>query len=203
MKNIITVILVIGFFSVLFLDNYYNEKIEKLHLETQSRMDSLHSHMDSLCNDINTLHQYLDSLPLGSPLDTLIISSNYGWRRSPIHRGWRMHSGTDFFAAWSDTVYATGDGLITKSNWNYGYGRQIKISHCSGYESSYSHLYRYFVKKGDSVKLGEPIARAGNSGMVTGPHLHYEISRWGKKTDPMEILSYSLTRLSVSSTSSQ
>jgi len=203
MKNILTVILVIGFFFILFLDNYYHEKIEQVESETQSRIDSLQNHMDSLYHDINTLHQYLDSLPLGSPLDTLIISSNYGWRRSPIYRGWRMHSGTDFYAAWSDTVYSSGHGKVTRSGWNFGYGRQIEISHCSGYESSYSHLYKLFVGVGDSVKVGEPIARAGNSGMVTGPHLHYEISRWGKTTNPMDILSYSLTGLSVSSASSQ
>ena len=203
MKNILTVILVIGFFFILFLDNYYHEKIEQVESETQSRIDSLQNHMDSLYHDINTLHQYLDSLPLGSPLDTLIISSNYGWRRSPIYRGWRMHSGTDFYAAWSDTVYSSGHGKVTRSGWNFGYGRQIEISHCSGYESSYSHLYRYFVDVGDSVKMGDPIARAGNSGMVTGPHLHYEISRWDKKIDPMSLLSYSLARIPVSSTSSQ
>ena len=201
MKSIVTTILVIASLSILFLSNYYNKKIDEIHLDTQHKIDSLNNDMDSLCNDINTLHQYLDSLPLGSPLDTLIISSNYGWRRSPIHRGWRMHSGTDFFAAWSDTVYATGNGLVYRARRNFGYGRQIKIEHCGEYYSSYSHLYRYFVKEGDSVKLGQPIARAGNSGMVTGPHLHYEIYRNGKTTNPMELLS--LSRLSVSSTFSQ
>ena len=201
MKSILTTILVIASLSILFLSNYYNKKIDEIHLDTQHKIDSLNNHMDSLCNDINNLHQYLDSLPLGSPLDTLIVSSNYGWRRSSIHRSWRMHSGTDFFAAWSDTVYATGNGLVYRARRNFGYGRQIKIEHCGGYYSSYSHLYRYFVKEGDSVKLGQPIARAGNSGMVTGPHLHYEIYRNGKTTNPMELLS--LSRLSVSSTFSQ
>ena len=201
MKSILTTILVIVSLSILFLSNYYNKKIDEIHLDAQHKIDSLNNDMDSLCNDINTLHQYLDSLPLGSPLDTLIVSSNYGWRRSPIHRGWRMHSGTDFFAAWSDTVYASGDGLVCRASRNFGYGRQIKIEHCGEYYSSYSHLYRYFVKEGDSVKLGQPIARAGNSGMVTGPHLHYEIYRNGKTANPMELLS--LSRLSVSSTFSQ
>jgi len=201
MKSILTVILLIASLSILFLSNYYNKKIDEIHLDTQHKIDSLNNHMDSLCNDINNLHQYLDSLPLGSPLDTLIISSNYGWRRSPLHRGWRMHSGTDFFAAWSDTVYATGNGLVYRARRNFGYGRQIKIEHCGEYYSSYSHLYRYFVKEGDSVKLGQPIARAGNSGMVTGPHLHYEIYRNGKTTNPMEVLS--LSKFSVSSTLSQ
>jgi murein DD-endopeptidase MepM/ murein hydrolase activator NlpD len=203
MKNILPIILIMGFFFLIWSHNDYAQKLENVQNETKRCMDSLHNHIDSLNHDIHTLEEYLDSLPLGSPLDTLIISSNYGWRRSPIHRGWRMHSGTDFFAAWSDTVYATGDGLINKSSRNFGYGRQIKISHCGGYESSYSHLYRYFVNVGDSVRLGQPIARAGNSGMVTGPHLHYEISRWNKKIDPMLFVDYSLTRFPVSSTSSQ
>ena len=201
MKNILPIILIVGFFFLIWSHNDYNKKLETIRNETEIRVDSLKTHIDSLNRDINTLEEYLDSLPLGSPLDTLVISSNYGWRRSPIYRGWRMHSGTDFFAAWSDTVYATGDGLINKSSWNFGYGRQIGISHCGGYESSYSHLYRYFVKVGDSVKVGDPIARAGNSGMVTGPHLHYEISRWDKKIDPMSLLS--LSKFTVSSTYSQ
>ena len=203
MKNIITTVLVIGSLFFLFFQNYYDDRIEEIHQQNTSRIDSINTYIDSLHENINVLHQYLDSLPLGSPLDTLIISSNYGWRKLPLYGGWRMHSGTDFYADWNDTVYSTGHGKITMSGWNFGYGRQIKISHCSGYESSYAHLYRLFVKVGDSVRLGDPIARAGNSGAVTGAHLHYEISRWGEKINPMDILSYSLTGLSVSSTSSQ
>ena len=188
MKNIIILILIIGSLSILFIQQDYRDKIEKLRLDNNIKVDSLSQEMDSLCNDIHILHQYLDSLPLGSPLDTLVISSNYGWRRSPVYRGWRMHRGTDFLAAWSDTVYATGHGKVSKSGWNFGYGRQIRVSHCSGYESSYSHLHRLFVKVGDSVSLGDPIARAGNSGAVTGPHLHYEVIRDGKKSNPMEFI---------------
>jgi len=203
MKNIIPIILIIGFFFILLMGNYYNQQLDIIEHKTNTKLDSLQNHIDSLNNDINTLEQYLDSLPLGSPLDTLVISSNYGWRSSPVYSGWRMHSGTDFLAAWSDTVYAAGDGTINKSGWNFGYGRQVRISHCGGYESSYSHLYKLFVGVGDSIRLGDPLGRAGNSGMVTGPHLHYEISRWDKTIDPMSLLSYSLTRIPVSSTSSQ
>jgi len=188
MKNIITLILVVGCLSLLFTHNFYLRKIENLHLVNSNIIDSVNQKMDSLCGDINTLHEYLDSLPLGSPLDTLVISSNYGWRKSPVFKVWKMHRGTDFLAAWSDTVYSTGHGKVIKSGWNLGYGRQIKISHCGGYESSYSHLYRLFVKVGDNVSVGDPIARAGNSGAVTGPHLHYEIMRNGKKSDPMDFI---------------
>ena len=86
----------------------------------------------------------------------------------------------------------TGNGLVTNVRRNFGYGRQIKIEHCGDYYSSYSHLYRYLVKEGDSVSLGQPIARAGNSGMVTGPHLHYEVLRGNKTTNPIEFMNTSL-----------
>ena len=76
-------------------------------------------------------------------------------------------------------------GLAHDAYWSMGYGRQIKISHCGGYESTYAHLYKLFVKRKDSLVLGQPIGRAGNSGVVTGPHLHYEVLRNGEKTDPI------------------
>ena len=146
-----------------------------------NELRELNLHYDSLLNII-------DSLPLGSPLDTLEISSDYGWRRSPINMGWQMHSGTDYMAAWHDTVYATGNGVVRKTHWMGGYGRCIVIDHAWGYQSKYAHLYKYFVEKGDTVYKGQAIARAGNSGAVTGPHLHYEVRRGKKTVNPALIM---------------
>ena len=146
-------------------------------IEIINKYDIINIHYDSLINII-------DNLPLGSPLDTLEISSEYGWRRSPLRSGWQMHGGVDYLAAWHDTVYATGNGVVKRARWNAGYGRCIIIDHVWGYQSTYAHLYRYFVRRGDTVKKGQPIARAGNSGAVTGPHLHYEVRRYGKRTNP-------------------
>ena len=87
-------------------------------------------------------------------------------------------------AAWHDTVYATGNGVVSKSRWMGGYGRCIVINHAWGYQSKYAHLHRYFVTRGDTVYKGQAIARAGNSGAVTGPHLHYEVRRDGKAANP-------------------
>ena len=130
----------------------------------------------------------LDSLPLGSPLDTLIISSEFGIRKHPLTLNWRRHPGTDFLADWRDTVYATGHGIIEKSRRNLGYGRSITIKHINGYKSRYAHLTRYFIREGDQVKKGQPIGTAGNSGNVSGYHLHYEVSRYGKETNPKEYI---------------
>ena len=153
--------------------NSHEQKIN----EVLQRYQDINIHYDSLLNIV-------DSLPLGSPLDTLKVSSDYGWRRSPFNIGWQMHAGTDYLAAWHDTVYATGSGIVSKSKWMGGYGRCIILDHAWGYQSKYAHLYRYFVKQGDTVYKGQPIARAGNSGAVTGPHLHYEVRRNGKSANP-------------------
>ena len=130
----------------------------------------------------------LDSLPLGSPLDTLIISSEFGVRKHPITLNWKRHPGTDFLADWRDTVYATGNGIIEKSYYSNGYGRTIVISHIRGYKSRYAHLTRYFVKSGDLVKKRDPIGTAGNTGNSRGYHLHYEVSRYGKLTNPKKYI---------------
>ena len=138
----------------------------------------------SLNINYDSLILIVDSLPLGSPLDTLEVSSKYGWRKSPLRNGWQMHAGIDYMAMWSDTVYATGSGVVRRASNNQGYGRCIMIDHAWGYQSTYAHLYRYFVRRGDTVEKGQPIARAGNSGAVTGPHLHYEVRKNGKTSDP-------------------
>jgi len=175
---------VVSLFLIFTLSCCKNEKIEKVN-PLQNTVDSLQNVIYCQEEEITNLHGIIDSLPLGPPLDTLILSSKYGWRKSPVSGVWQMHSGVDYMAAWYDTVYCTGSGVVVKSGWNLGYGRQIKVKHMLDYESTYSHLYKVFVKKGDSVSVGQPIGRAGNSGMVTGPHLHYEILRWGKKTNPI------------------
>ena len=137
---------------------------------------------------IDTLEFILNSLPLGSPLDTLILSDDYGPRRNPIYGGWQFHKGCDYLAAWQDTVYAAGNGIVSKAKWNYGYGRCIIINHIDQYQTYYAHLHRMFVETGDTVIKGHPIGRAGNSGAVTGPHLHYEIRKNKETANPEDYI---------------
>ena len=174
---------VIKLFVLLTLMSCNNQQRE--HHTPNNELDSLQNIIYCQEEEINRLYGMVDSLPLGPPLDTLILSSKYGWRKRPLGGGWQMHSGVDMIDTWRDTVYATGDGKVVKSGWNLGYGRQIRVEHLLGYQSSYSHLYMLFVKNGDSIVKGQPIGRAGNSGVVTGPHLHYEVIRDGIKTNPM------------------
>ena len=154
----------------------------------QDKLDEVIDHHNKLFKVCDSLINIMDSLPLGSPLDTLVISSNFGSRKNKTTQQWEYHPGTDFLADWRDTVYATGHGTIEISHYTNGYGRTILIDHVGGYKSRYAHLTRYFVKKGDSVKRGDPIGTAGNTGHSRGYHLHYEISRNGKYTDPKKYI---------------
>jgi murein DD-endopeptidase MepM/ murein hydrolase activator NlpD len=154
----------------------------------QNKLDEVIEHHNEIFNVCDSLIHIMDSLPLGSPLDTLVISSNFGSRKNKLTQKWEYHPGTDFIADWRDTVYATGHGIIEVSHYNSGYGRTIVIGHGSGYKSRYAHLTRYFVKKGDAVKRGDPIGIAGNTGNSRGYHLHYEVMRtnqgFNRITDP-------------------
>jgi len=157
---------------------------EESNIQKSLYEDTIQCQKDTIYYQQEYYKNILDSLPLGSPLDTLKISSNYGSRKNISTKKKEYHSGIDFIADWRDTIYATGNGIIEKSYYNSGYGRTIIISHISGYKSRYAHLTRYFVKKGDLVKRGDPIGTAGNTGNSRGYHLHYEISRYGKLTNP-------------------
>ena len=95
----------------------------------ENKMDEILKRYQNVSTDYDSLLNIVDSLPLGSPLDTLEVSSDYGWRKSPLRMGWQMHAGTDYMAAWHDTVYATGKGVVSKSRWMGGYGRCIVIDH--------------------------------------------------------------------------
>jgi murein DD-endopeptidase MepM/ murein hydrolase activator NlpD len=154
----------------------------------QEKMDEVIDHHNKMFNICDSLLNLMDSLPLGSPLDTLVVSSNFGSRKNSETKRWEYHPGLDFYADWRDTVYATGNGIIEKSHYINGYGRTIVIGHASGYKSRYAHLTHYFVKRGDLVKRGDAIGTAGNTGNSRGYHLHYEVSRYGKHTNPKKYI---------------
>ena len=88
-------------------------KIYETNLELyQEKMDEVIDHHNSMFHICDSLIQIMDSLPLGSPLDTLQVSSNFGSRKNRATQKWEYHPGTDFIADWRDTIYATGHGII-------------------------------------------------------------------------------------------
>lgn len=123
------------------------------------------------------------------PLDTRIVSSGFGYRNSPVYGKWKFHKGIDFAAPSGEAVYSCKNGTVSFVFRNDAvFGNYIIISHQSGLTSVYAHLSKILVQQGETVRTGQKIGEIGQTGAVTGPHLHFEIRQNGKAADPDEFL---------------
>ena len=124
-----------------------------------------------------------------TPIDGARLSSGYGKRKHPILGYTKMHTGTDFAAARGTPIYAAGSGSVTQIGRNGGYGNYIRVRHNGSYQTAYAHLKGYArgLKKGSRVKQGQIIGYVGTTGRSTGPHLHYEVFKDGKRTNPQRL----------------
>lgn len=115
------------------------------------------------------------------------LTSEYGWRIHPIYGQRHFHIGIDLAAPEGTPVFAARAGTVTYAGWRSAYGYLIVIDH-GDYETYYGHLSRVNVFVGQRVEKGDFIARSGNTGTSTGPHLHFEIRRNGETYDPIAYL---------------
>jgi murein DD-endopeptidase MepM/ murein hydrolase activator NlpD len=116
------------------------------------------------------------------------ITSVYGWRTHPITGRYHFHEGLDIGASYRTSIRATADGTVTFTGYQAGYGRSVRIRHGYGFETLYCHCSSVSVSTGQKVQRGDIIAYVGSSGSSTGPHLHYEVFKDGKRQDPMDYL---------------
>jgi murein DD-endopeptidase MepM/ murein hydrolase activator NlpD len=152
-------------------------------------------------NDITDIAKMQKALIAGrpslhpiSPAETVWLSSSFGYRFDPFHRGRRMHQGIDLAGNPGIKIYASGDGKVVDAAMSrQGYGREVYIDHGFGYTSRYAHLLKIHVKSGQQVKRGQLIGELGNTGRSTGPHLHYEVRLHDKALNPMYFFFENLT----------
>jgi len=139
----------------------------------------------------------LASIPGIQPVsnkDLRRIASGFGYRIHPIYKTLRLHEGIDFSAPTGTPIYATGNGVVERKHGRMsGYGIVCVINHGYGYETLYAHCSKIIVKPGQKVKRGEIIGYVGNTGRSTGPHLHYEVHKNGKKINPIHFFYQDLT----------
>jgi len=117
------------------------------------------------------------------------ITSRYGWRIHPVRRRRLYHHGIDLRAGVGSGVYAAMSGKVIYAGRYGGYGRLVIIQHRGGLTTRYGHLLRAKVRVGQKVKRGQLIALSGNSGVSTGPHLHFEVRKEGKTHNPANYIS--------------
>jgi murein DD-endopeptidase MepM/ murein hydrolase activator NlpD len=117
------------------------------------------------------------------------FTSGFGMRFHPILGYSRPHMGVDWAAPIGTPVFAAGNGTISSAGWDSGYGRRIEVEHANGYITTYNHLSGFArgAKEGAHVKQGQVIGYLGQTGLATGPHLHYEILVNGHFVDPMRV----------------
>ena len=173
-----------------------NLEREDIIIETYKKSDELKRKMyiqtksyDELIELANKKEELLAAIPAIQPVSNKNlkrISSGYGRRSDPYLKVIRMHWGIDFSLERGNDVYATADGTVKRVKSSFGgIGKHIYIDHGNGFITLYGHLDKYLVRRGQKVKRGELIAYSGNSGRSTAPHLHYEISKNGKKLNPV------------------
>lgn len=130
---------------------------------------------------------------LASPLEfNARISSGFTRRRMhPILNSVRSHLAVDYAAASGAPVVAVANGTVTSAGWNGGYGRLVQIRHASGLTTGYAHLSRIAagVRPGAAIKQGERVGAVGATGLATGPHLHYMMTRNGAPINPLSMKS--------------
>lgn len=131
------------------------------------------------------IHSYLNSGEFLWPVPSSHrISSKYG-------RRWgRLHEGIDISAKKGSHILAANDGVVVYSGKELGgYGNITVLAHKYGFFTIYAHAYKNYTRKGEKVSRGQVIAKIGNSGRSTGPHLHFEIRKNSKSIDPLKYLS--------------
>ncbi|WP_297474764.1 M23 family metallopeptidase [uncultured Photobacterium sp.] len=132
-------------------------------------------------------------IPNGAPTPNVQLTSDFGTRVHPITKKRKRHDGLDFAAKIGSPIYAPADAVIERArSSNYGYGNQLTLNHTMGFISTYSHLNKFKVKQGEFVKKGQLIGWTGNSGLSTGPHLHYEIRFLGKPLNPRPFVKWDI-----------
>ena len=124
-----------------------------------------------------------------TPINGARLSSSFGMRKHPIDGYNKMHKGTDFAAPMNTPIMASGDGIITRARWCGGGGNCVKIKHNSTFETIYAHMEKFGrgIKEGIRIKQGQIIGYVGSTGKSTGPHLHYEVIKNGKKINSQKL----------------
>lgn len=164
-------------------------------VSTTQKMDLLKKQLYLQSNSFDELLELgrshedrLKTIPAIQPVankDLKRTASGYGLRIDPIYKTRAFHEGMDFAAPVGTPVYVTGNGVVKETGWQKGYGNTVVVDHGHGYVTRYAHLSKILTQKGKNVVRGEEIAKVGNTGKSTGPHLHYEVIYKGNHVNPI------------------
>jgi len=178
---------------------YEGYDVSDLVIGTSKKLDILEKRLyaqsksfDEVIDLAEQKEKLLASVPLIMPVSNKKLkrmASGFGLRTHPILKIRKMHYGLDFTADTGTEIYVTGDGVIEKvEKKRSGFGWHVVVNHGFGYKTLYAHMSGINTKKGKRVKRGDVIGYVGNTGLSSGPHLHYEVHKGGKKVNPVHYI---------------
>lgn len=138
-------------------------------------------------NELQKEREAFEHLPTLWPVKGR-ITSGFGYRVSPIGENYQFHSGVDISVPEGTPVLASASGKVVEVGRNELNGLYLRIRHINGITTTYAHLKKVFVSKGDYLKKGEVVGLVGLTGRTTGAHLHFEVSFRGRPVDPLILL---------------
>jgi murein DD-endopeptidase MepM/ murein hydrolase activator NlpD len=153
-------------------------------------MEVLREQIEASMRSVTDIRKYIAeqkdlylATPVGWPVSGS-LSSPYGNRRHPVHEETRFHTGVDISVPSGSEVKATADGIVSFAGWAEKSGIVVVVEHGRGFRTAYAHNRKTLVTVGQRVVRGDPVALSGSTGMSTGPHVHYEIWKNGRHTNP-------------------
>jgi murein DD-endopeptidase MepM/ murein hydrolase activator NlpD len=127
----------------------------------------------------------LKKMFLRVPVKFGVLTSSFSIRRfHPVHGKYKAHTGIDYGAPKGTPIFATANGTVIFSGWQNGYGNLVILRHPNGYKTYYGHCNTLIARKGDYIEQGQVLARVGETGIATGPHVHYEVRINNQPVDP-------------------
>lgn len=168
-------------------DFYYHPEVvdyRRLNLDIKQTLSAL----NSIKRFVKERENVQNALPYYWPIAGGHFTSFYGPRISPFGYSRDFHTGIDLADSIGTPIYAAGDGNIMTTGMTGGYGLMVKVRHPYGFITLYGHMSTIYVRTGQFVKKGQIIGRVGNTGRVTGPHLHYEVRIQDRAIDPLPYL---------------
>jgi len=152
---------------------------------------SLEERIDAAAVDSAVRATLFRLVPNQPPMAFERVSSRYGYRTHPITGKRHFHRGLDMTCNVGEPIFAPADGVVefTRPS-NQGYGNYLKLRHSFGFMTSYAHMKTFNVRSGQFISKGELIGQCGNSGISTGPHLHYEVRFLGRTLNPANFVAW-------------
>lgn len=166
-------------------------EVEKNNVALEAQIDAFNKEAAALEAQIRALqgNSTYSGGALGWPVPGITrVTSEFGSRLHPVLKVQKMHTGMDIGAPRNSTVVAAADGTVIMSTYNGSYGNVVMIDHGSGIVTVYAHNTTLLVSKGQTVTRGQTIAKSGDTGRVTGPHVHFEVRVNGVYKNPRSYL---------------